>query len=65
MDLGERLSADARIRLVFEYEGPFKDDLVGFYQSKFTTPEGDEHRIAVTHMEPNYARRVGSITRVC
>jgi hypothetical protein len=39
--------------------------LAGFYQSSFTTPDGEDHRIAVTSMEPTYARQVRCFVLLC
>ena len=61
LTVGEELSAGAFITVKLTYTGKLKNDLAGFYQSHYTTDDGVEHHIAVTSMEPTYARQVPTL----
>ncbi|KAI1358997.1 aminopeptidase 2 [Xylaria arbuscula] len=55
----EHFVVGENIKFVIEYRGNFTNDLAGFYQAHYTTDEDEtEHHIAVTSMEPTYARQV-------
>ena len=43
--------------LRFSFEGPFNDQLVGFYESTFTGADGEEQRLATTQFEATHARK--------
>lgn len=55
--VGEELSPSEVVKITIAYNGKFKSDLEGFYQSSYTA-NGIEHRIATTRLEPTYARQV-------
>ncbi|KAI0099884.1 aminopeptidase 2 [Nemania sp. FL0031] len=50
------------LKVELAYVGQFKDNLEGLYQSKYTVKDENgietEHRLAVTSLEPTYARQV-------
>ncbi|KAJ5109188.1 hypothetical protein N7456_005863 [Penicillium angulare] len=41
-----------------KFEGKLEDKLAGFFRSSFKDGNGEDQFIAVTHMEPTYARQV-------
>ncbi len=43
--------------LVVSFTGVFNDQLVGFYESVFTDPDGAEQRLATTQFEATHARK--------
>ncbi|KAF5250995.1 hypothetical protein FANTH_3859 [Fusarium anthophilum] len=49
-----------KVAIVLSYTGKFRNDLTGLYQASYETDGGEKHRIAVTAMEPTYAREVFS-----
>ncbi|KAJ3566629.1 hypothetical protein NPX13_g7065 [Xylaria arbuscula] len=61
----EHFVVGENIKFVIEYRGNFTNDLAGFYQAHYTTDEDEtEHHIAVTSMEPTYARQLDQLQRL-
>lgn len=58
MTVGIELAPGARLTIILTYRGKFKDDLAGFYQAHYTAEDETKHLMAVTSMEPTYARQV-------
>ncbi|KAI1145070.1 aminopeptidase 2 [Nemania diffusa] len=59
IEASEQFIVGENPKFVIEYCGKFTNDLAGFYQAHYTTDEDEtEHHIAVTSMEPTYARQV-------
>lgn len=58
MTIGIELPPAARLKIILTYKGKFKNDLAGFYQAHYTAEDGTECLMAVTSMEPTYARQV-------
>ena len=48
---------DTEVTLNIEFEGPFNDQLVGPYVSRFTDDEGVEHKLVTTQFEATHARQ--------
>lgn len=55
--LNSPLQKGSTPKLSMDFVGDLNDKLVGFYRSKYTSPEGEERYIATTQMEPTDARR--------
>lgn len=55
--LGKELQVDHRVVISMSFTGLLNDNLKGFYRSSYTTPEGDDVRLAVTFFSPINARR--------
>ena len=53
-----RLRKGTKFTVRLEYTGPFKKNLVGFYQSVYEDGAGVQRYLATTQMEPTHARRV-------
>ena len=51
------LSPGARALLKIEFTGILNEKLAGFYKSTYTHPDGTDHYLATTQMEPTDARR--------
>ncbi|KAF5589510.1 aminopeptidase 2 [Fusarium pseudoanthophilum] len=45
-------------QIILSYTGTFRDDSNGLYRASYETHDGVKHRIAVTTLEPTYAREV-------
>ncbi|XP_058811597.1 aminopeptidase N-like [Topomyia yanbarensis] len=50
------LAAGSNYRLVIDFSGKLRDDLLGFYRSSYVDSAGSRQYIAVTQFEPSYAR---------
>jgi hypothetical protein len=60
LHLGKQVSS-GEIKIDLSYTGMFNDNLEGFYQAHYTSEDSNdkEYHLAVTFMEPTYARQVG------
>ncbi|KAJ5263480.1 hypothetical protein N7478_011085 [Penicillium angulare] len=56
--LDEPLVCGQTATISLKFKGILEDKLAGFFRSSYTDDNGHKQFIAVTHMEPTYARRV-------
>ena len=55
--LGEKLAAGSKAIFTIHFTGILNDKLAGFYRSTYKHPDGTNHYLATTQMEPTDARR--------
>ncbi|CAI5450948.1 unnamed protein product [Caenorhabditis angaria] len=58
INLKEAIEAGTIVKLKLVYTGPLRNDMTGFYQTVYSTDDGQQKMSAVTQMEPVYARRM-------